>query len=307
MQPKLILKEIANTIHNSKDRYAAHEKIKNHFEELCYDMKFIHEALKDCIIDPKFLNNADNLFFYLLVEGDVMIVINLFPPIYDKEKNITHDNIHHHGWRLLTTGAISGNGYETINFIKKSHEKVENNEVKLEIESMYRHTLGGSKFIDSNQAHVVFHPETTTATLALWSANKQLTNQKIKKMLKNFPNIKKLLTTMAHKLQINQILGLNQIKGVYFHPENGKIVETKNYTKPFDGPVEEILPCMFKFFQQIKLNDSSFFLKIKEFLNPKYKDLCDKLIANEPIPDLGIKGNIRRRFSKDQILKAINN
>ena len=79
--------------------------------------------------------------------------------------------------------------------------------------------------------------------------------------------IKKLITTTAHKLQINQILGLNQIKGVYFHPENGKIVETKNYTKPFDGPVEEILPCMFKFFQQIKLNDSSFFLKIKEFLS----------------------------------------
>ena len=307
MQPKLILKEIANTIHNSKDRYIAHEKVKKYFEELCSDMKFIHRALKDCIVDPKFLNNADNLFFYLLVEGDVMIAINLFPPIYDREKNITHDNIHHHGWRLLTTGVISGNGYETINFVKKSHEKVENNEVKLEIKSMYRHELGGSKFIDSDQAHVVFHPEATTATLALWSANKQLRNQKIKKMLKNFPNIRKFITTMTHKLQINQILGLNQIKGVYFHPENGKIVETKNYTKPFDGPVEEIVPCMFKFFQQIKLNDSSFFLKIKEFLNPKYKHLCDKLIANETIPDLGIKGNIRRRFSKDQILKAINN
>ena len=306
MQPKLILKEIANTLHNSKDRYAAHEKIKKYFEELCCDMNFIRGALKDCIINPKFLNNADNLFFYLLVEGDIMIAINLFPPIYDKEKNITHDNIHHHGWRLLTTGVISGNGYETINFVKKSHEKFENNEIKLKIKEMYRHTLGESKFIDSEQAHVVFHPETTTATLALWSANKQLKNQKIKKMLKNFPIIRKFITSSVHKLHLNQILGLNKIKGVYFHPNNGKIVEMKNYSKPTDGPVEEVLPCMFKFFQQIKFNDSSFFLKIKEFLNPKYQNLCDKLIAGETIPDLGIKGNIRRRFSKDQILQAIN-
>ncbi len=192
MQPKLILKEIANTIHSSKDRYTAHEKVKKYFEELCSDMKFIHRALKDCIVDPKFLNNADNLFFYLLVEGDVMIAINLFPPIYDREKNITHDNIHHHGWRLLTTGVISGNGYETINFVKKSHEKVSNNEVKLEIENMYRHTLGGSKFIDSDQAHVVFRPETTSATLALWSANKKLGNQKIKKCLKIFQILENL-------------------------------------------------------------------------------------------------------------------
>ena len=31
MQPKLILKEIANTIHSSKDRYTAHEKVKKYF------------------------------------------------------------------------------------------------------------------------------------------------------------------------------------------------------------------------------------------------------------------------------------
>ena len=60
MQPKLILKEIANTIHNSKDRYAVHEKVKKYFEELCSDMKFIHGALKDCIVDPKFLNKRSD-------------------------------------------------------------------------------------------------------------------------------------------------------------------------------------------------------------------------------------------------------
>ena len=51
--------------------------------------------------------------------------------------------------------------------------------------------------------------------------------------------------------------------------------------------------------QSISINQQIPFI---EDLSPN-----DKLIANETIPDLGIKGNIRRRFSKDQILKAINN
>ena len=307
MKSKLILKEIAKNFHNSKDKYEAHQRFQNRLKELCYDMNFIHDALKECIISPKFLYSAENLFFYLLVEGDVIIAINLFPPIYDKEKNITHDNIHHHGWRLLTTGVISGEGYETINFVKNSHRDIIKEEVKLKIESMYRHTKGEIKFIDSEQAHVVFQPDNTSATLALWSADRTLKNQKIKKILKNFSTVQKFISQTIHKIGANEFFGLNPVKGVYFHPENGKIIETKNYSKPTDGPRKEILHCMFKFFQQIKFNDSEFFLKIKKICPPEAKNLCDKLVSNEPIEDLGIKGNIRRRFSKKQILEALKN
>ena len=181
MEANLILKEIANNFHSNKDKYAAHEKIRKLFEELCQDMSFIHSVIKDCISNPKFFKNSNNLYFYLLVEGDIIIAINLFPPITDKAKDITHDNIHHHGWRLLTTGVISGKGYETINFVKESHQNIEKNIVKLKIEEDFRHTIGVTKFLDSDQAHVVFHPESTTATLALWSANKNLMNQKLLK------------------------------------------------------------------------------------------------------------------------------
>ena len=307
MKSQLILKEIAKNFHNNNNKYDAHEKIQSRLKDLCCDMNFIHDVLKECIINPKFLYNAENLFFYLLVEGDVIIAINLFPPIHDKEKNITHDNIHHHGWRLLTTGVISGEGYETINFIKKSHQNIINGEINLKIESMYRHAKGEIKFIDSEQAHVVFQPDNTSATLALWSADRARKNQKIKKILKNFPAMQKFISQTIHKIGANEFFGLNQAKGVYFHPENGRIIETKNYSKPTDGSRKEILHCMFKFFQQINFNDSEFFLKIRAICPPEAKNLCDKLISNEPIEDLGIKGNIRRRFSKKQILKALKN
>ena len=307
MKSELILKELANILHNNKDKYLAHEMIQKKLKDLCFDMNFIHNSLRECITRKNFLYDAKNLFFYLLVEGDVIVAINLFPPIFDKEKNITHDNIHHHGWRLLSTGVISGQGYETINFIKNSHKNIINGEVRLAIKDQYVHQKGEIKFIDSQQAHVVFQPESTSATLAVWSAESDLKNQKIKKLLKNFPNTQKIISRLVHKINLNKFFGLNQTEGVYFHPENGKIVITKNYSKPSDGERHEILHCMFKFFQQIKFNENNFFLKVKEICPSESKQLCDKLINDEFIPDLGIKGNIRRRFTKNQILEAINN
>ena len=305
MKSEDILNNLAKVLHSSKNRHLAHEKLKNHFEDLCSDRDFIHDAIKKCIKNTSVIKHADNLFFYLLISGDVIIAINLFPPIADGAKNITHDNIHHHGWRLLTTGIISGNGYETINFVKKSHEDVNNGSVNLKLEQIYRHTKGGTKFLDSYQPHVVFHPETSSATLAMWSAEKPLVNQKIKKYLKNFSSLSKTLSKLAHTTGLSKYLGLNAVKGIYFHPENGKIVETLNYSKPTDGTPEEIVPCMFKFFQQIGFNDSSFFNEIKKSVPVDIKELCDMLIENQEIKDFGIKGDVRRRFTKDEILSSI--
>jgi len=107
---------------NNKDRYEAHEKIKKELASLCLDREFIYEALRGFLSDHKNLHNANYLAIPLLNSGDIIIQINLFCPIRDRAENITHDNIHHHGWRLLTTGVISGDGYETINFKRKSHE-----------------------------------------------------------------------------------------------------------------------------------------------------------------------------------------
>lgn len=307
MKSKIILENLAKELHNSKNRHLTHEKLKYHFEDLCKDKDFLNDAIKDCIKNTSVLSNSDNLFFYLLVSGDVIIAINLFPPISDGAKNITHDNIHHHGWRLLTTGVISGNGYETINFVKNSHQNITNGVVNLKVKNMYKHTFGGTKFVDSHQPHVVFHPETSTATLAMWSAERPLVNQKIKKYLKNFSSLRKILSNLAHSTGLNKHLGLNPVKGVYFHPENGKIVETVNYSKPTDGSPQEILPCIFKFFQQIGFNDPLYFNEMKKKISKEGQQLCEMLISNETIKDSGIKGNIKRRFSKDQILNSIDN
>ena len=303
--PTLI--NLSQSIINNKNRYEAHEKIKKELASLCLDREFIYEALRGFLSDHKNLHNANYLTIPLLNSGDIIIQINLFCPIRDRSENITHDNIHHHGWRLLTTGVISGDGYETINFKRKSHEVRSGLTVKLEIDEIYRHSKNDIRFIDSFTPHVVFHNDSLSATLAIWSADQIIPSQNIKRIFHRFPQFQRLGASVLHRLNLNNFFGLNQLKGLYYHPEGGKIIETQNYSKPFDGNRVEILNCWFKFFEQINFTDADFWLRIKKSAPFEAKPLIDKLINGIAIDDIGIWGDQRRRFSKTQILQAIDN
>jgi len=302
-----ILLDLSKNIAKNPDRYEAHENIKPLFKNLCSDRDFLHEALTAHLCDPKVLHNATINTIKLLSSGDLFFGINLFCPIRDGAIDITSDNIHHHGWRLLTTGVISGDGYETINFLKNSHLSNNRNQVNLKVDEIYRHTQGDIRFIDSNTAHVVFHNTSTSATLAIWSADHIISTQSIKRRLEAFPLIRKSITQTIHKFRLNKLLGLNDLKGLYFHPEGGKIVETRDYSKTYDGNLQEILRCWFIFFQQIEFTDSKFWIERKKYAPIEALELIDKLISGEPISDIGIWGDLRRRFSKKQILQAIDN
>ncbi len=307
MNSKSILEEISKNFHTNRDKYSVHQKIKKHIEELCRDKNFIHDLIRDCISKQKFFNNSTNLFFYLLIEGDVIIAINLFPPIYDKAKDITVDNIHHHGWRLLTTGVIVGNGYQSINFKKKSHEDIDGNEIKIKIDKIFKHTDDYAQFVDSEQAHVVFHPETTTATLAIWSADRDLVNQKFKNAIKDYPKTIKFASNVIHKAGLNKIFGLNKKNKVHYIPKNNKIIFDPNQPKLNDGNKIEITNCILKFLQKINFNDPYFLNILKKTIPLDCLPTYNKLITSEVIPDIGIIGDSKRRFSKKEILESVKN
>lgn len=302
-----ILSDLSKDLIKNSNKYEAHEKIKPLIQDLCNDRDFLHEALKIYLSNPKSLEDVRNNTITLISSGDLIFTINIFCPIRDGGKEISSDNIHHHGWRLLTTGVVFGDGYETINFVKNTHMNRDDQDVKLEVEEIYRHKQGDVRFIDSNSAHVVFHPQKTCATLAIWSADQIITAQGIKRKLAEFPLLRKSITKTVHALRLNELFGLNPLKGLYYHPEAGRIVETKNYSKPYDGSYEEILHCWFTFFQQINFNEPEFWLEHKKTAPTQARNLIDKLISGEPIEDIGIWGNLRRRFSKTQILQAIDN
>ena len=307
MESHPALSDVAAKLINSKDRYEAHDALRPRIAELCEDRDFLHETLRNVFDDPIHLQTADYLRIPFHHSGDVIITINLFCPIRDGAKDITLDNIHHHGWRLLTTGVVSGDGYNTINFVRKSHENRDGDKVLLEVEEIYKHVPGHVRFIDSDTAHVVFHSGTLCSTLAVWSADKVIATQSIKRALTNFPKLRSFAVKAIHKVGLNEALGLNPVKGLYYHPEGGRIVETPpDYSKPFDGTREEILPTWFKFFEQVGFNDPDYWLAKKDTAPPEALPLIDQLVERESIADIGIWGNMRRRFSKTQILQALD-
>ena len=289
----------------SSDRYEAHDKIRPIIGQLCQDRDFLHSALRGQLENPALLQNATELMIPLLYSGDVIISLNIFCPIKDKAKDITHDNIHHHGWRLLTTGVVSGDGYETINFVRGSHKNRSGDSVNLKVKEVYRHVPGNIRFIDSHQAHVVFHTESICCTLAVWSADRKIFTQEVKRHLSQFPALRRIAVDTAHKIGLAAVLNLNAKKGTYFHPEDGKILETKNYHKNFDGYRREILRCWFKFFEQVGFNNPDYWMSRKKNTPPESIPWIDKLMSNEPISDIGIIGHPRRRFSKMQILESV--
>lgn len=298
--------DLYNKLSSNPDRYAAHASIKERVAELCEDQQFIHEALDLCLEDKTWLTNTENLMFPLLDKGDVIISIHLFVPLRDGGQNITMDNIHHHGWRLLTTGVISGDGYDSINFKRNSHENRDGEHVKLEVESQFHHEKGKIGFVDSFQSHVVFHPKTQTSTLAVWSADKVIKTQGVKKMLAATPGLRQFVVKTIHALRLNNLLGLNPLRGLYYHPYRGKMLETQNYSKPIDGTHEEMLRCKFKFFEQVGYTDPRKFDHVEKEGDHELIRLIGELEAKNPIPDTGIWGDPRRRFTKTQILQALD-
>ncbi len=306
MTSKYHLDQIESIILKNTDRYMAHEEIAPLVANLCEDKEFLFDAIREYITKSGQVC-PERLAMPLLSSGDIMVFINLFCPIRDGGKNISFDNIHHHGWRLLTTGVCSGDGYEAIEFIKKSHHDRDGNSVKLRVDEIFTHTKGPTRFLDSHKAHVVFHPKETTATLAVWSADRRIATQKLKRMLEPYESMRAFLVKTAMFFGLEKILGLNVTKGLYYHPEGGNIIETHDYKLEFDGEDAEILACWFVFYQQIGFNDQDFWSKVKKTASPESIIYIDQLLKGDTIADLGIWGNMRRRFSKTQILQAIDN
>ena len=305
MSSKYHLDKIESIILSNSDRYKAHKEITPLVEDLCGNKEFLFDAIRENIKKSGRVC-PERLAMPLLTSGDIMVFINLFCPIRDGGKNISLDNIHHHGWRLLTTGVCSGDGYEAIEFTKNSHNERDENSVALKVDEVYRHIKGPARFIDSHKAHVVFHPKETTATLAVWSADRRIPTQKLKRKLERFETLRAILVKTAIFFGLEKILGLNVLKGLYYHPEGGNIVETQDYKLEFDGDSAEILGCWFAFYQQIGFDDQAFWTEIKKSASPESIIYIDHLLNGDRVPDLGIRGNMRRRFSKTQILQALD-
>lgn len=302
MRCELAVREILDRFEASEDRYAVHAELRPLISSLCTDREFIHDAIRRAIVQTAFFERLYSLSLPIAESGDISLAINLFAPIRDWVPETAADYIHHHGWRLLTTGVIAG-GYDTIVFERGSHRDRTDGAANLRIQCMRWHTSDRVMFVDSQTPHVVFHPSSLSATLALWSADKRLLNQQVKRLLGGFPRLRHAAAEAVHRLGLGRALGLNDTKGVIFRPNRGRIVEVLHDGEG-DVDRDETISCILKFMQLVRFDDVGFLDLLAEKI-PTHASLIAKVASDEPLADNGIRGNPKRRFTKDQVLRAI--
>ncbi len=295
-------RQIYDFFHRSADRYAVHAAIGPLIARLCTDREFLHDALRQAIIRSEFLACVAVLSLPIFESGDISLVINLFPPLRDRTPDVAADYIHHHGWRLLSTGIILG-AYDTIQFERGSHRDRTDGVPHLRVDSLTRHSSDQVMFVDSHTPHLVFHPPALTATLALWSADRRMINQAIKRSLGTLPAVRRIATRTIRRLGLGGRLGLNETSGVFYRPIQGRIVEV-----PHDGELdvdrEEAIACVLKFMQLIRFDDRGF-LDCLQARIPTHAAQIAQIPSGDPLADTGIRGNPKRQFTRREVLDAI--
>ncbi len=100
------------------------------------------------------------------------------------------------------------------------------------------------------------------------------------------------------------MLGLNSEGGVFYRPSRGQIIEVP-HDGGFDVDRDETIACVLKFMQQVQFDDVGFLDLLKEKI-PTHASLIAQVASGDPLADPGIQGNPKRRFTKDQVLQAID-
>jgi hypothetical protein len=190
----------------------AHQKAIPLLKKMVNDPQVLHEALAEALSSDSFFSNSRNgpvIGFNFQTRQHYCLRINCFFPLPDRSNNISHNWIHHHESRILTTiNAFGDEGYNSIEFHKNiSHDPLSNH-VKLTIKKEFTHKRYNIEHIPPFVPHVVFIPPSLTITYALWSRNskiaKVLRHPKLQQISK--ASLKKLIHRLGAKKLVDRIL-----------------------------------------------------------------------------------------------------
>lgn len=300
------IRHICVALRHAPHRYPEHIQLQPLIQELSQDRRFLFDALRLFLSRSDTMDRTTRLSLPLYESGDIAIGLNLFAPLRDGATDITCDNIHHHGWRVLTSAVVCGE-YHFIEFQRFSHQKRNGSTVLLQVERVSNHVEGTPRTIDSHTPHVVFRPSSLCCTLAIWSADRPLLNQAIKRHTTKFRELRDLAVKAVRLSRLDPLLGLNSTRGLYYRVERGLFVEANDYRTPEDGKPEEVLACVFQLMQLLAFDDVAFLQKLAAHSSPLVTRLSRKLLSHERIEAPGVWGDWRHRFSERQILQATNN
>lgn len=189
----------------------------------------------------------------------ILIVAHFWLPLPDRNTNITHQSIHHHGRLLLTSVAPFGPGYNSFIFKKGFSIHPDTEDVTIQVDKEYHNPLYNIEFIETHTPHVVFYPEALSVTYAAWTYDQRSALDKIRKNPFIQKNKKRIIQFMNYFKGLKS--SVNKIEYFDFYPDGNKIKGMKERVMYPVGTNENFIQNIFYILQQIGFND---FAEIKK-------------------------------------------
>jgi len=230
----------------------AHALAKDLFLDMAKDKNILFEIVRRNISSKDFfLQKRINPVIALTVVDNayITLVAHFWMPLPDRNTEITHQSIHHHGRLLLTSVAPFGPGYNSFIFKKGFAIDPETAETSIHVEKEYHNPLYNHEFIDTHTPHVVFYPAALSVTYAAWTFDQRSWLEKIRKnafLQKNKARILQILNSFK-KLKS----AINTIEYFDFYPEGSKIKGLKDRVKYPVGSNDNFIQNFFYILQQI--------------------------------------------------------
>ncbi len=274
----LIRKQLAklNQIFSENDRYKAHELSRSILTEMAKDQNHLFEVIANEVKKEGFFNQnrINPVLAYKIEENqDFSIVAHAFMHLPDRNTDITHQSIHHHGNLLLSTiNCFGEEGYESMLFNKGF--EIQGEEARMSLKKQYKNKLHHYEFIDSHSPHVVFYPKDICITYAMWSTDKKGAAEGLKKLAWLKPFKSQLRNLISH-LGLAKALNLNEIKFLDFYPKDGRVIPMKERVRYPESNQEDFIANSFYLWQQIGWNDT----ELLEMVISKQDDETQKMLV----------------------------
>lgn len=302
------------------DRLEFHTRVKPLLAKMAQDKDFLKRAVRRNFDDPGYLNQEWTMYnipyFHVHETDDFVLKIHLFPRDENYVPGHAAHAIHHHNNYLLTTYAFFGSGYETFLF-DKHVPKDANGHFDLKVTKHFHQKDHNPSMVDAWEPHVVFSPESLSATLLIWTPEKKRTTDALRNM-----GLLKAIKTPLRK--VIQMLGMEKQFGIaeavtlqYYPVPSGKGfvgVREEEYFAPSkaekgDHVNEYCMRMIFSFLQKADLVESDYLQSLisKKTLPAHFKHWMGKVVAGETIEEVFHRKEInipQKNYDINDILRA---
>jgi hypothetical protein len=293
---------VKDAFEKNDNYFVAHDQIKGLLIEMAKDKSILHEILKENLKNKNYPSNklSSVIDLEIFKNENITIMGHCFMPLPNRNTEISHHSIHHHGNLILSTVSAFGKGYKSILF-DKNFTKNADNSINLKKLKIYVNELNNYEFIDSFQPHVVFFPEDLSITYVVWSSENKKNLDKLKS-LKFIQKNKDFFKALLIKLRLNRFVNVNMDTEFDFYVSHNKIFNIKERVNfPKARTKENYLQNLFYILQETEFNDFDFLNDFSKNLETAEKALVDLLILK-----LKNKECIKDDFSMDFNIPKIN-